>query len=124
MAKQKHNAFLGTATGKTLLKRLVFENNREGFEKLLMHVESISASNGHKRVTFGLEPTADYHKPLAEFLINREHNLVSQIMQLKTRMSHCGMIFNIYNTICALTSFEGGSGIKNSESIASVFMKC
>ena len=69
-------AFLGTATGKTLLKRLVFENNREGFEKLLMHVESISASNGHKRVTFGLEPTADYHKPLAEFLINREHNLV------------------------------------------------
>ena len=76
VAKQKHNAFLGTATGKTLLKRLVFENNREGFEKLLMHVESISASNGHKRVTFGLEPTADYHKPLAEFLINREHNLV------------------------------------------------
>ena len=41
-----------------------------------MHVESISASNGHKRVTFGLEPAADYHKPLAEFLINREHNLV------------------------------------------------
>jgi len=33
-------------------------------------------------------------------------------MQLKTRMSRCGMI---YNTICALTSFEGGSGIKNSE---------
>jgi len=76
VAKQKHNAFLGTATGKTLLKRLVFENNREGFEKLLMHVESISASNGHKRVAFGIEPTANYHKPLAEFLINREHDLV------------------------------------------------
>jgi len=42
VAKQKHNAFLGTATGKTFLKRLVFENNKEGFEKLLMHVESIS----------------------------------------------------------------------------------
>ena len=41
VAKQKHNAFLGTATGKTFLKRLVFENNKEGFEKLLMHVESI-----------------------------------------------------------------------------------
>ena len=76
VAKQKHNAFLGTATGKTLLKRLVFENNREGFEKLLMHVESISALNGHKKVAFGIEPTANYHKPLAEFLINREHNLV------------------------------------------------
>jgi len=35
VAKQKHNAFFGTATGKTLLKRLVFENNKEGFEKLL-----------------------------------------------------------------------------------------
>jgi transposase len=75
VAKQKHNAFLGTATGKTL-KRLVFENNREGFEKLLMHVESISASNGHKKVTFGIEPTANYHKPLAEFLINKKHELV------------------------------------------------
>ena len=76
VAKQKHNAFLGTATGKTLLKRLVFENNKEGFEKLLMHVESISASNGHKKVAFGLEPTANYHKPLAEFLINKKHDLV------------------------------------------------
>ena len=51
-------------------------------------------------------------------------DVLSQIMQLKARMSRCGMIFNIYNTICALTSFEGGSGIKNSESIASVCMKC
>jgi transposase len=76
VAKQKHNAFLDTATGKTLLKRLVFENNREGFEKLLMHVESISASNGHKKVLFGIEPTANYHKPLAEFLINKEHDLM------------------------------------------------
>ena len=59
VAKQKHHAFLGTATGKTLLKRLVFENNKEGFEKLLMHVESISASNGHKKVAFGIEPTAN-----------------------------------------------------------------
>jgi len=31
VAKQKHNAFLGTATGKTLLKRLVFEKQQRGF---------------------------------------------------------------------------------------------
>jgi len=41
-----------------------------------MHVESISASNGHKRVAFGVEPTANYHKPLAEFLINKNYDLV------------------------------------------------
>ena len=46
VAKQKHNAFLGTATGKTLLKRLVFENNREGFDKFLMHVESRTQKGG------------------------------------------------------------------------------
>ena len=32
VAKNKHNAFFGTATGMTLLKRLVFENNLEGFD--------------------------------------------------------------------------------------------
>jgi hypothetical protein len=27
-------------------------------------------------VTFGIEPAANYHKPLAEFLINKKHDLV------------------------------------------------
>ena len=31
IAKEKHNAFFGTAQGKTLLRRLVFENSREGY---------------------------------------------------------------------------------------------
>ena len=35
VGKEKHHAFLGTATGKTLLRRMVFENSREGFEKFL-----------------------------------------------------------------------------------------
>jgi transposase len=30
VAKDKHNAFFGTATGKALFRRLVFENNIEG----------------------------------------------------------------------------------------------
>jgi len=33
IAKEQHNAFFGTATGKTLLRRFVFENSREGFKK-------------------------------------------------------------------------------------------
>ncbi len=39
VSKDKHHAFFGTATGKTLFKRLVFENNGEGFDKLLNQVE-------------------------------------------------------------------------------------
>lgn len=31
IAKEKHHAFFGTPKGKTLFKRLVFENSIEGF---------------------------------------------------------------------------------------------
>jgi len=39
VAKDDHKAFFGTANGKTLLKRLIFKNDIEGFEKLLVHKE-------------------------------------------------------------------------------------
>ena len=41
VAKDKHHAFFGTATGKTLFKRLVFENDIEGFRKLLVQAEAM-----------------------------------------------------------------------------------
>jgi transposase len=66
VAKEKHNAFFGTARGKTLLKRLVFENNIEGFQRLLTYVEAVKVKHGLERGVFGLEPTANYHKPLGE----------------------------------------------------------
>ncbi len=68
-AKEKHHAFFGTATGKTLLKRLIFDNSMAGFAKLLDHAQSIQGQSGLTKVVFGLEPTADYHKALGEFLI-------------------------------------------------------
>lgn len=76
VAKDKHHAFFGTATGKTLLRRLIFENNREGFEKLLIQTEAISVQNNLKKVVFGVEPTANYHKPLGEYLIKESHRVV------------------------------------------------
>jgi len=69
IGKDRHNAFFGTATGKVLLRRVVFGNDREGFEKLLRHVELEKVKHSLAKVVFALEPTADYHKPLAEFLI-------------------------------------------------------
>jgi transposase len=76
IAKDKHHAFFGTATGKTLLKRHVFENTREGFEKLLVYAEAVKAEHALEQTVFGLEPTADYHKPLGEFLIQGNHRVV------------------------------------------------
>jgi transposase len=76
IGKEKQNAFLGTATGKTLYKRLIFENNKEGFEKLLTHTEAAKVQNNLIQVVFGMEPTANYHKPLGEYLITRGHEVV------------------------------------------------
>jgi transposase len=69
IAKDRHYAFFGTATGKTLLKRLVFSNDHEGFRKLLDQAEVLRVQHGLRRVVYGMEPTANYHKPLGEYLI-------------------------------------------------------
>jgi transposase len=69
VAKEKHHAFFGTANGKTLLRRLIFDNTIEGFEKLQTQVRAIQVGHDLPKVVFGLEPTANYHKPLGEYLI-------------------------------------------------------
>jgi transposase len=76
VAKDRHDAFFGSARGKTLLKKLVFDTTREGFDKLCLHADSIRIQQGLKKVAFGLEPTADYHKPLGEYLIRQGHRVV------------------------------------------------
>ena len=76
VAKNKHYAFFGTATGKTILKRLIFKNSIKGFEKLLTHEESLKVQHGFEKVIFGLEATGNYHKPLGEYLIKCCRNLV------------------------------------------------
>jgi len=69
VSKERHHAFFGTSTGKTLCKRLIFDNSCEGFEKLLCMVEALKVQHSLPKVAFGMEPTANYHKPLGEHLI-------------------------------------------------------
>lgn len=76
VAKEEHHAFFGTANGKTLFRRLVFDNDLRGFEKLLNQVRVMQIQEGLKKVVFGLEPTANYHKPLGEHLIRCGHQVV------------------------------------------------
>ena len=76
IAKDTHKAFFGTATGKTLLKRLVFENNIEGFGRLRARTEAMKVQHCLNKVVYGMEPTANYHKPLAEYLIKCGHHVV------------------------------------------------
>jgi len=76
VAKEKHHAFLGTSDGRTVHRRVIFDNSLEGFEKLLRYVEAALAQHGLDKVVYGLEPTANYHKPLGEFLIRRGYTVV------------------------------------------------
>lgn len=76
IAKDQHHAFFGTATGKTLLRRLVFSNDYEGFRKLLDQAEALRVRHGLKKVVYGMEPTANYHKPLGEYLITQGRTVV------------------------------------------------
>ncbi len=76
IAKERHNAFFGTATGRTLHKGMFFGNTYDGFQKLLIQTEAIKVQHSLRKVVFGLEPTANYHKPLGEYLIKGGHLVV------------------------------------------------
>jgi transposase len=76
VAKEKHHAFFGTPQGRTLYKGLTFTNTKEGFDHLLFHADTLMKQYQLKKLVFGLEPTADYHKPLAEYLIKEGHTVV------------------------------------------------
>lgn len=76
VAKNDHHAFFGTPNGKTLRKNLVFDNSIKGFEALRSLAGDIQNQHGLVEVVYGLEPTASYHKPLAEYLIRQDEHVV------------------------------------------------
>jgi transposase len=67
---------MGTAKGISLFRKLIFKNSLEGFSKLLKTAEQIKVQNSLSKVVFGLEPTGNYHKPLAMHLIRCACNVV------------------------------------------------
>ena len=76
IAKDKHHAFMGTADGRSLRRRLIFENSLNGFADLLSHANRHLSSQDLGDVVFGVEPTSVYHKPLAEYLITMGYRVV------------------------------------------------
>jgi len=76
VGKDKHHAFVGTARGICLFKKLIFENNLAGFARLLTTVDQLKAQNCLEKIVYGLEPTGNYHKPLARHLISGGCNVV------------------------------------------------
>lgn len=76
VGKDTHHAFMGSATGKSLFRKLIFENNLDGFSRLMKTADEIKSQNGLSKIVYGLEPTGNYHKPLAQHLIRCDSNVV------------------------------------------------
>ena len=76
IAKDKHHAFFGTANGKTLWRRLIFSNNITGYNRLIEQVGTLLTQHQLEQVVFGMEPTSNYHKPLAHWLIKKDYPVV------------------------------------------------
>ena len=76
IAKNRHYAFFGDATGKSFLRKFIFDNTIEGLSNLLNKAEPIQKKNKLTEIVFGLESTANYHKPIAESLIKKGYNVL------------------------------------------------
>jgi len=76
VAKAQHLAFFGTTAGKTLWKKLLFDNSIQGFKSLQTMADNLMTQNGLNDCVYGVEPTASYHKPLAEYLIRQDAQVV------------------------------------------------
>lgn len=89
VAKERHHAFFGTATGATLRKRLAFANQRSAFEQLVALSGDLQVQYSLPQRVFGLEPTGVYHKPLLEYLVRAGEPvvLVSNVAAQRNRES-------------------------------------
>jgi len=76
IAKDKHHAFFGTALGQTLWRRLIFTNDLIGYSRLIEQVQAVLSQHQLEQVVFGMEPTSNYHKPLAHWLIKQDYLVV------------------------------------------------
>jgi transposase len=76
VAKDRHHAFFGTPNGRTISKRLTFDNNKNGFENMRNKARDLLEQNGLSKAVYGIEPTSRYHKPLAEYLICQGEDVV------------------------------------------------
>jgi transposase len=79
VAKSQHEALLEDCVG--IRRRLTVQNTREGFDRLAKELAA------YRPCQVALEPTGDYHRALANFLLRKGHHVhfVSSIATNSTR---------------------------------------
>lgn len=80
IAKNRHDALVELASGSR--RRMKVLNERSDFERLATYLD-----DSNRTVMIGIEPTADYHRPIAHFLLQRgfDVRLVSSLAVARTR---------------------------------------
>ncbi len=76
VAKDRHVSCITDAMGNILVKRYSFPNSREGFCRFTQFLEKTKERKGLLKTVIGFEPTGNYHKPLAEYLILKGYHVV------------------------------------------------
>jgi len=79
VAKNRHEGLLEDPKGNR--QRLAIANSRDGFDTLATQLRPYGACE------IALEPTGDYHRPLANFLVRKGHHIhfVSSVATNRTR---------------------------------------
>ena len=69
IGKDTHHAFLGTPAGRTIHRRLIFENSIYGFDRLLFLIKQKMSEKQLSEVVIGVEPTLNIAPGQFESLI-------------------------------------------------------
>jgi len=82
----KNNSVACIADGKKtiMIKKMKISNTKSGLERLKEQVMMIKNTNSKKHVVIGLEPTGNYHKPIANYFLNQHF----QVVGISTVIAH------------------------------------
>lgn len=76
IAKKEHWARIYNPVGLDVVRPFPFQNNREGFYRLVSKILEAQQKEQAERVVVGMEPTGHYWKPLAWFLQQQGYPVV------------------------------------------------
>jgi len=76
IAKERQWARFVDYRGLELRKALKFKNHKNGFDSILASIKAICKNRRLDNIMVGMEPTGHYWKPLANYLLKHEVNVV------------------------------------------------
>ncbi len=76
VSKKSSTACFYNIEKEILLKKYLIRHDIENFQRFVCKIEQIMETNNFRDVIVGVEPTANYHKPISEYLRNKNYFMV------------------------------------------------